>query len=223
MLCFDLCGCKKNTLAALALVDEQSASEGQIMAQRTVVEIRCQLEEFSDFLPSGFLAMVARFASDIDFFKPFEEHLKVPIKQVYYSMVQKIQTIMASILGSDFVLKGYSTKTAHRLAKDVCQVDWHCSDFFIRLSDLAEQRSPAVDILSEWFWSKPLLLKGKKSITISTPVYPTSRLMLLICFPITTADRQSRPLSEQKRMPSISISCEQEISSEPMHSFTWPP
>jgi hypothetical protein len=333
MLCFDLCGCKKNTLAALALVDEQSASEGQIMAQRTVVEIRCQLEEFSDFLPSGFLAMVAKFASDIDFFKPFEEHLKVPIKQVYYSMVQKIQTIMASIavgcshikdinhklrpyravaqlfgmpcfpdqsqinrflrrfdgqnilelglifelllkdhglfshshrvdidfdctgivvsgktyqlsrkgyfprkrgcrgyqlsmassantdfteilslhldpgnihhgtrlwdaiyqvaemlgsfdrfgiirtdaangvgtdvqelieLGLDFVLKGYSTKTAQRLAKDVCQVDWHCFDFFTRLSDLGRTKIPSCRYPVRVVLVETLTPKGKK-------------------------------------------------------------
>ena len=78
-------------------MDVQSGPKGQITAQKTVIEIPCQLEEFSDFLPSGFLAMLAKFASDIGFLKPFSEHLRVAIKQVRYSMIQKIQTIVASV------------------------------------------------------------------------------------------------------------------------------
>ncbi|MEA3485889.1 MAG: transposase [Candidatus Aerophobetes bacterium] len=61
------------------------------------IQIKVGLDEFSEFLPSGFLAILASFAKSLGFFDPFLEHFYLPMKEVKYSMMDKIITLFSSI------------------------------------------------------------------------------------------------------------------------------
>jgi len=61
-------------------------------------EIQVRLDRFSDFLPSGFLPLLLKFAAKEGYFKPFEKHLSLPMKSVCYTPFQKMQVLISSIL-----------------------------------------------------------------------------------------------------------------------------
>jgi len=61
------------------------------------IKISVGLDEFSEILPSGFLAILASFAKSLGFFDPFLKHFSLPMKEVRYSMMDKIATLFSSI------------------------------------------------------------------------------------------------------------------------------
>jgi len=68
------------------------------------IQINVGLDEFDEFLPSGFLAILANFAKSLGFFDPFLKHLHIPMKEVKYSMMDKIATLFSSIaIGSSHI------------------------------------------------------------------------------------------------------------------------
>ncbi len=46
------------------------------------IQIEVSLDEFSEFLPSGFLAIMASFAKRLGFFDPFSKHFHLPMKEI---------------------------------------------------------------------------------------------------------------------------------------------
>lgn len=60
-------------------------------------KVECSLSEFDDILPQGFLALLLRFALTIGYFDTFKEHLQLKMKEVEYTCLQKIQTLISSI------------------------------------------------------------------------------------------------------------------------------
>jgi len=110
---FVLCRVKKNTLNSVSRLqystDEQEAnciissdnksSSLSLLPETDIFEgkIRSSLDEFSDYLPSGFLSILSYFAQHIGYFQPYKEHFHPSMKEVNYTILQKVQTIIASI------------------------------------------------------------------------------------------------------------------------------
>jgi len=67
------------------------ASEGSI-------EINVGLDTFREILPSGFLAILSSFAESVGFFDLFLKHFSLPMKEVSYSIMDKIATLFSSII-----------------------------------------------------------------------------------------------------------------------------
>jgi hypothetical protein len=61
------------------------------------LDIQCNLDPFSDILPNGFLGLFWYFAEVIDFFQLFQKGLHVDMKQVIYSNLDRVKTLIASI------------------------------------------------------------------------------------------------------------------------------
>ncbi|MEW6681182.1 MAG: hypothetical protein AB1297_09250, partial [bacterium] len=61
-------------------------------------EIEVGLDRFDGFLPSGFLPLVLKLASEVGFFNLFREHLYLPMKEVDYTLFQKVVVLISSIL-----------------------------------------------------------------------------------------------------------------------------
>lgn len=61
-------------------------------------EIEVCLDRFSNFVPSGFLPLLLKFATKTGYFSPFEKHLSFPMKSVCYTPFQKLQVLISSIL-----------------------------------------------------------------------------------------------------------------------------
>jgi len=70
---------------------ESANSEGK-------VQINVGLDSFREILPSGFLAILSCFAESLGFFDPFLDHLTFPMKEVSYSIIDKICTLFSSII-----------------------------------------------------------------------------------------------------------------------------
>ena len=61
-------------------------------------DVWCLADPFTDILPSGFLALLWSFAESIDFFRLFREMLHVDMKEVEFSNLDKVKTLIASIV-----------------------------------------------------------------------------------------------------------------------------
>ena len=91
---------KKNYLPAV--YPQETLSEKKTLSFKSVnshdsIQIDIGLDEFSEFLPSGFLAILASFAKSLGFFDPFLKHFYLPMKEVKYSIMDKIATLFSSI------------------------------------------------------------------------------------------------------------------------------
>jgi hypothetical protein len=62
------------------------------------VELEYALSDFSDYTHSAFLVSALHWAEQHGFWQPFVRLLSVPMKRVVYTPVQKVQTLMASIM-----------------------------------------------------------------------------------------------------------------------------
>ena len=88
------------------------------------IQIKVGLDEFDKFLPSGFLAILASFAQSLGFFDPFLEHLDFSMKEVKYSMMDKIATLFSSIVVGSSHLQDINHKlTPYRQAASLFGMD----------------------------------------------------------------------------------------------------
>lgn len=62
------------------------------------LELEYALDNFSDYTHSAFLVSALHWAEQHGFWQPFVRLLSVPMKRVVYTPVQKVQTLMASIM-----------------------------------------------------------------------------------------------------------------------------
>lgn len=62
------------------------------------LELEYALSDFSDYTHSAFLVSALHWAEQHGFWQPFVRLLSVPMKRVVYTPVQKVQTLMASIM-----------------------------------------------------------------------------------------------------------------------------
>lgn len=86
-----LCGGKKNDARHPALT---SAPD---------IELACTAAPLADIVPTGALFLLLYFADRTGFFDLFRRHFRVPIKQVDYSPLQKLQTLICSLaVGCDW-------------------------------------------------------------------------------------------------------------------------
>ena len=60
-------------------------------------EISCGLDPFGDFVLSGFLPIFLGFLFKLGAFEVFREHLQIPMKEVTYSCIQKVATLISSV------------------------------------------------------------------------------------------------------------------------------
>jgi len=60
-------------------------------------EVSCGLDPFEDFVLSGFLPIFLGFLFKLGVFEVFKEHLQMPMKEVIYSCIQKVATLISSI------------------------------------------------------------------------------------------------------------------------------
>ncbi|MEA1964585.1 MAG: transposase [Candidatus Aerophobetes bacterium] len=91
---------KKNYLPAVYA--QKTLSEKKTLSFKSVnsqdsIQIDVGLDEFSEILPSGFLAILASFAKSLGFFDPFLKHFHLSMKEVKYSIIDKIATLFSSI------------------------------------------------------------------------------------------------------------------------------
>jgi len=110
MLFFNLCYIKKNSLICGIRYEQVSYSatkdhEVKISTASVSIEkklfegeIEVRLDKFSDFLPSGFLPLLLKFAAQQGYFEVFAKHFTLPMKSVYYSPYQKLQVLICSLL-----------------------------------------------------------------------------------------------------------------------------
>src|SRR5215210_3756213 len=64
----------------------------------TIQTIEYALSDFSDYTPSAFLVSALHWAEHQGFWQPFNRLLDVAMKTVVYTPVQKVQTLIASIM-----------------------------------------------------------------------------------------------------------------------------
>lgn len=65
-------------------------------------QISCEKEVFNDYLISGFAAMLAVYAKEIGYFDAFSAYLNVDIKEVEFTVLDKIEVIIiATCMGCD--------------------------------------------------------------------------------------------------------------------------
>ncbi len=60
--------------------------------------LACVAAEVNESTSSAFLISFQQHATAVGFLKPIAEHLRVKMKAVRYSAIQKVQTMVASIL-----------------------------------------------------------------------------------------------------------------------------
>jgi len=68
------------------------------VATESKIEINVGLDAFREILPSGFLAILSSFAKSVGFFNPFLKYFSFPMKEVGYSIMDKIATLFSSII-----------------------------------------------------------------------------------------------------------------------------
>ena len=92
---------KKSSLAKVdleeTLLEEKSLSFESANSEGKV-QIHVGLDSFRDILPSGFLAILSSFAESVGFFDPFLKHFSLPMKEVSYSIMDKVATLFSSIV-----------------------------------------------------------------------------------------------------------------------------
>ena len=90
--------------SSLSEVDFEGAPlEKKILSFESVnsqasIQINVGLDSFREILPSGFLAILSSFAKSVGFFDSFLDHLTFPMKEVSYSIMDKIATLFSSIV-----------------------------------------------------------------------------------------------------------------------------
>ena len=66
--------------------------------------MHCRLDRCDDLLPTGVLGLLIAFALRTGFFAPFEQHLHVALKTCDYTPLQKLQTLICSlVVGCEWV------------------------------------------------------------------------------------------------------------------------
>lgn len=67
-------------------------------------EISCSLDPFRDFVLSGFLPIFLGFIFNLGVFKIFKEHFQMSMKEIKYSYLQKVATLISSIgVGCEYI------------------------------------------------------------------------------------------------------------------------
>lgn len=97
----DLCIEKEKSSLAEVGLEETILEEKTLsfeVAGEGNIEINVGLDTFREILPSGFLAILSSFAKSVGFFDPFLKHLTFPMKEVSYSIMDKIATLFSSII-----------------------------------------------------------------------------------------------------------------------------
>ena len=88
--------------------------------------LACVAAEVNESTSSAFLIAFQQHATAAEFFKPVAEHLRVKMKAVRYSAIQKVQTVVASIL----LGCPYTSSINHRLVPDqVAAREWGMERF----------------------------------------------------------------------------------------------
>jgi len=88
--------------------------------------LACVAAEVNESTNSAFLIAFQQHATAAEFFKPVAEHLRVKMKAVRYSAIQKVQTVVASIL----LGCPYTSSINHRLVPDqVAAREWGMDRF----------------------------------------------------------------------------------------------
>ena len=64
----------------------------------STLDLEYALSDFSDYTPSAFLVSALYWAEQQGFWQPFARLLSVPMKSVVYTPLQKVQTLIASIM-----------------------------------------------------------------------------------------------------------------------------
>jgi hypothetical protein len=97
-----------------AVIRDEDARESvpPVLLEKKVFagEIEVRLAIFSNFLPSGFLPLLLKFADRQGYFKPFAKHLSLPMKSVRYTPFQKLQVLIASLLVNCNCIKNINHK-----------------------------------------------------------------------------------------------------------------
>ena len=102
--------------------------------------LACVAAEVNESTSSAFLIAFQQHATAAEFFKPIAEHLRVKMKAVRYSAIQKVQTVVASIL----LGCPYTSSINHRLVPD----HQHGKRYRLDPEDVSRIRShPAVHAL----------------------------------------------------------------------------
>ena len=88
--------------------------------------LACVTAEVNESTSSAFLIAFQQHATAVEFFKPIAEQLRVKMKAVRYSAIQKVQTVVASIL----LGCPYTSSINHRLVPDqVAAREWGMERF----------------------------------------------------------------------------------------------
>lgn len=66
--------------------------------KNTIQTLDYALSDFSDYTPSAFLVSALHWAEGQGFWQPFARLLSIPMKRVVYTPLQKVQTLIASIM-----------------------------------------------------------------------------------------------------------------------------
>jgi len=106
-----------------ALTEKKTLFFTSVKAQGDI-QIKVGLDEFSEFLPSGFLAILASFAKSLGFFDPFLKYFYLPMKEVKYTVMDKIATVFSSIVVGSSHIKDINHKlTPYRQAASLFGMD----------------------------------------------------------------------------------------------------
>jgi hypothetical protein len=92
MLVLCLCRDKKNS-ESTEISLKCNYSEHTVLLHN----IQCSTDPFDDIVPNGFLGLLMPFAESIGFFQFFNDFLHVKMKEVDYTNIDRIKTLIASI------------------------------------------------------------------------------------------------------------------------------
>ncbi|MFQ5836158.1 MAG: transposase [bacterium] len=131
------------------------------------------MNEFAEILPSGFLAILASFAKSLDFFDPFLKHFSLPMKEVRYSMMDKIATLFSSIVVGCSHIKDINHKlTPYPSAASLFRMDRFPDQSGINrfLNRMGPEQISQLSLVFEAILDKVILFKDQEKVDLNIDV-----------------------------------------------------
>lgn len=134
------------------------------------VQIKVGLDKFSEFLPSGFLAIIASFAKSLGFFNPFLKHFYLPMKEVKYTTMDKIVTLFSSMVVGSSHIKDINHKlTPYPLAASLFGMDRFPDQCQINrfLNRMGPEQVTQLSLVFEDILGKVALFKNEQKVDLN--------------------------------------------------------
>ena len=165
------------------LIEERKSFLPETCSKETLVQVRTlsldnvqisvALDEFNQILPSGFLAILTLFAKSLGFFDPFLKHFHLGMKEVKYTLMDKIATLFSSIAAGCSYIRDINHKlTPYPLAASLFGMDRFPDQSQINrfLNKIGPEQVSQLTLIFEAILDKLFLFENKQKVDINVDV-----------------------------------------------------